>query len=124
MSLETRAQGMEDKQENEIHHSDLTFVLRVPLRVCIVSSSKWQPLSHVTLEESESRDGVEDGLTSQPRKCAANLRREISSEKCTVWNSTSHIEQWFIEHSGALSMLKADHGSKSLRQCSRCTLLG
>ena len=101
----TRVQGMEDKQENEIHHSYLTFVLRVPLKVCIVSSSKRQPLSHVILEESGSRDGVEGDLTESRKYVPQNRRREISSEKCSVWNPTSHIEQWFIEHSGALSMI-------------------
>ena len=67
----TRVQGMEDKQENEIHHSDLTSVLRVPLKVCIVSSSKRQPLSHITLEESRSKDGVEDSLTEPATKISA-----------------------------------------------------
>ena len=62
---------MEDEQENEIHLSDLTFVLRVSLKVCILSSSKRQPLSHVTLEGG-SRNGVEDDLTEPTTKiCAA-----------------------------------------------------
>ena len=105
MSQETRVQGMEDKQENEIHLSDLTFVLRVPLKVCILLPSKRQPLSHVTLEESGSRNGLEDDLIEPATKYVPqNPRREISSEKCSVWNSASHIKQWFIEHSGALSM--------------------
>jgi len=63
---------MEDEQENEIHLSDLTFVLRVSLKVCILSSSKRQPLSHVTLEECGSGNGVEDDLTEPATKiCAA-----------------------------------------------------
>jgi hypothetical protein len=116
---------MEVKQENEIHLSDLTFVLRVPLKVCILLPSKRQPLSHVTLEESGSRNGLEDDLIEPATKYVPqNPRREISSEKCSVWNSASHIKQWFIEHSGALSMTLRLAVGKEPSLMLRCTLSG
>lgn len=93
---------MEDKQENEIQLSDLTCI------ACPSEGMYFVVVKATTSVARNSRKWVKKWSRRRSHRATKyvpqNPHREISSEKCSVWNSASHIEQWFIEHSGALSM--------------------
>lgn len=73
---------MEDEQENEIHLSDLTFVLRLSegMYIVVVKATTSVARNSRRKWEMESKTISQ----SQPRKYVPqNPPREISSEKCS-----------------------------------------